>query len=96
MEIFGIEIKNKNKEREKMRKYKKERYKVFTFAVPEGEYEFYREFFKSRGGFSKFIKKIVEEEGLKRKIELIKSAKAIREYSLKEYEELEGSISDGL
>ena len=96
MEILGFEIKNKNKEREKRRKYKKERYKVFTFAVPESEYELYREFFKKNGGFSKFIKGIVEEKGLKRKIELIKSIRAIKEQSLKEYEELEGSISDGL
>jgi len=96
MEIFGIEIKNKKKEREKMRQYKKEKYKVFTFAVPEGEYELYKEFFKSKGGFSKFIREIAEKEGLKRKIELIKSINAIKEHSLKEYEELEGSISDGL
>ena len=96
MEIFGIEIKNKNKEREKMRKYKKEKYKVFTFAVPEAEYLLYKEFFKSKGGFSRFIKENVKKEGLERKIELIKSAKAIKEYSLKEYEELEGSIDDGI
>ena len=96
MEIFGIEIKNKNKEREKMRKYKKEKYKVFTFAVPESEYELYREFFKSKGGFSRFIKETAENEGLRRKIDLIKSVQAIKNHSLKEYEELEGSIDDGI
>jgi len=96
MEIFGIEIKNKAKERKKMREYKKERYKVFTFAVPETEYDLYKEFFKKYGGFTKFIKEVVNEKGLKEKIELIKSVKAIKEQSLKEYEELEGSIEDGL
>ena len=86
----------REKEREKMRKYKKEKYKVFTFAVPEREYELYKEFFRNKGGFSKFIREIAEKEGLKRKIELIKSINAIKEHSLKEYEELEGSISDGI
>jgi len=96
MEFFGIEIKNKNKERERIRKYKKEKYKVFTFAVPEAEYLLYKEFFKSKGGFSHFIRENAEKEGLGHKIELIKSAKAIKGHSLKEYNELEGSIDDGI
>ncbi len=91
-----LEFEIKNKEIEKIKKYEKKRYKVFTFAVPENEYEIYKEFFKNKGGFSKFIKEIAEEKGLKRKIELIKSVRAIKEHSLKEYEELEGSLSDGL
>ena len=92
MEIFGIEIKNKAKERKKMREYKKERYKVFTFAVPETEYDLYKEFFKNYGGFTKFIKEVVNEKGLKEKIELIKSVKAIKEQSLKEYEFPRGDL----
>ena len=95
MEIFGFEVKNKSKEREKMREYKKEKYKVFTFAVPESDYGLYKEFFKSRGGFSKFIRKITEKEGLTRKLDLIKSAQAIRENSNFEYNDLEGSVDDG-
>jgi len=86
MEIFGIEIKNKNKEREKMREYKKEKYKVFTFAVPETEYDLYKEFFKKYGGFTKFIKRIIDKvnkEKIKEDTELIEvffSEKEIIEY----------------
>jgi hypothetical protein len=92
----GIKTDIKNKEREKMRKYKKEKYKAFTFAVPEAEYSLYKEFFKSKGGFSRFIRETANKEGLGHKIELIKSAKAIKEHSLKEYDELEGSMDDGI
>ena len=83
-----MEANNKNKAKRK--------YKVFTFAVPSKDYELYKEFFKGKGGFSRFIRETIENEGLKRKIELIKSAKAIKKHSLKEYEDLEGTIDDGI
>ena len=62
MKIFGFEIKNKEKERAKMREYKKKNYKVFTFAVPSDEYEEYKEFFRKKGGFSKFVREAIENE----------------------------------
>ncbi len=72
------------------------KYKHFSVAFKQDEYENADTFFKNFGGFSKFVKMEMKNEGYKNMSDLLRAAYKIKNSSLKEYNELEDSLSDGL
>ncbi len=71
-------------------------YKHFSIAFKLDEYEYASNFFKKFGGFSKFVKMEMKNEGYSGVNKLLKAAHVIKSSSLKEYNEIEDSLSDGL
>ena len=72
------------------------KYKHFSVAFKLEEYEYADNFFQKFGGFSKFVKMEMQNEGYSRANNLLKAAYRIKSSSLKEYNEMENSLSDGL
>ena len=72
------------------------KYKHFSIAFKLDEYDYANSFFKKFGGFSKFVKMEMKNEGYSDVNELLEAAHILKSSSLKEYNEIEDSLSDGL
>ena len=71
-------------------------YKNMLMSVPVAEYDSYKRFFESKGGFTKFVKEAAKEHGFFRDEDLIEAAKRVKNRDYKEYLEMEGTLNDGL
>jgi hypothetical protein len=72
------------------------KYKHFSIAFNQSEYEYADSFFKKFGGFSKFVKLEMKNTGYRQVNDLLEAAYKVKNNSLKEYTDLEDSLSDGL
>ena len=72
------------------------KYKHFSVAFKQSEYKYANSFFKKFGGFSKFVKTEMKNAGYRDVSDLVKAANKIKKSSLKEYNDMENSLSDGL
>ncbi len=72
------------------------KYKHFSVAFKQDEYKLADNFFRKFGGFSKFVKMEMQNNGYNNVNDLLKAAHKIKNSALKEYNEMENTLSDGL
>ncbi len=72
------------------------KYKHFSVAFKQDEYECADNFFNKFGGFSKFVKIEMKKKGYRNLHDLLRAAHKIKNSALKEYNEMENTLSDGL
>jgi hypothetical protein len=71
-------------------------YRSLNMAVPKSEFEIYRSFFESHGGFTNFVKESMTKAGFRDRESLKELAKRVRTTNIQECQEFDHLVGEGI